>query len=114
MLRTPPRHPLADPHYQSIATWGNTTTITASGHLRSTSKLVRSYKDGVMEVEDADGKTDCMHWETYVDLRSGELKATHLRVRVYKQDANGTVTYEATNCQLTGEGVVGMHVPQLC
>lgn len=77
--------------------------MTAFGHMRGTSKLVKAYQAGVLEVEDAQGKTDCMQWKTYVDLRSGELKATSLRARVYKQDANGTVVFEATNCNLTGE-----------
>lgn len=68
------------------------------------------------------GKTDCMQWKTYVDLRSGELKATSLRGRVYKQDANGTVSFEATNCNLTGERCAATSLshlshpstPQLC
>lgn len=77
--------------------------MTAFGHLRGTAKLVKAYQAGVLEVEDGAGKTDCMQWKTYVDLRSGELKATSLRGRVYKQDANGTVSFEATNCNLTGE-----------
>lgn len=145
----PVRCPLADPHYQSIATWSNTTAITGYGHMRATSKLVKAYQvscwicwkakccassrccrsanfercpvdtwptgathssctslclqAGVLEVEDAEGKADCMQWKPFVDLRSGELKATSLRMRVYKQDANGTVTYEAANCNLKGE-----------
>lgn len=145
----PVRFPPADPHYQSIATWSNTTAITGYGHMRATSKLVKAYQvscwicwkakccassrccrsanfercpvdawptgathssctslclqAGVLEVEDAEGKADCMQWKPFVDLRSGELKATSLRMRVYKQDANGTVTYEAANCNLKGE-----------
>jgi hypothetical protein len=90
--------------------------VSSFGHNRGSTVTVEAFEEGQMRTIAANGNPDCINFKTYLDLRTGEIKATTIWKRVWRADSNGTVVRASVNCEIDGEciGDVAIYWPATC
>lgn len=81
------------------------------GHNRGSTVSVEAFEEGRMRTIAANGTPDCLQFKTYLDMRTGEIKATTMWKRVWRAEPNGTVVRASANCEIGGEciGVIAVY-----
>ncbi|KAK9828510.1 hypothetical protein WJX72_000469 [[Myrmecia] bisecta] len=102
-----------DDHFTTIYDHKGDIVRVSAGHKRTSYVQLTSYNSTSHLLQVMNPLTNvesCTHWKTYIDLRTGELKAESIGRNMWMKAADGRVIRMAATCTLTGEETPGCYI----